>query len=193
MSTQLSVLEVKSVLFLLYSKQAIVEASHSRGLTNLCSQGLTEQFNMLCQSPALLKCHGLACATGLYEFLIQPPTCVCRRSLTQTDILPGFLANLHHASAAVGAPACPTACQQVGSPNGWERSRSLGTREKAGCDQSQVCKCCSNGARKPPTPWPQHIASHSFQPWFWQRRLLCLFVVVMGWVIHRWSSAFQSP
>lgn len=35
--------------------------------------------------------------------------------------------------------------------------------------------------------------SHSFQPWLWQRMLLCLILAVMGWVSHRRSGGFQSP
>lgn len=55
MPAQPGVLDMKPLPLLLCSHPTTVEACCSRGLPNLPSQGFAEEFNALCQPPALPK------------------------------------------------------------------------------------------------------------------------------------------
>lgn len=133
--------------------------------------------------------------------LLQAPRCACRSSLARTNLLPELPGKARRAPAAVGGAACPAACQQAGSPNGWERSWSLGSWGESGLGSHAALRALGQG---PPasregrgtsraTRLVASLVPHSFQPQLWQRLLRGLFLAVVGWVICRRSRAFQSP
>ena len=98
---------------------------------------------------------------------------------------------LQLAQQLVLEPASKRAVQMARSSLG-----ALAAGQKAGCDHAWLCKCCSREHLTPAFPATYSVASlrsHGFQPQLWQMMLLCLFIAVMGWVIRRRSSTFQSP
>jgi len=80
---------------------------------------------------------------------------VCKSSLAQTNVSPGFLANLHRAPAAAGTAARPRACQQAGSPNGQELSGSLGSRAESRLRSCMAVQVLQQGT--PDSSLPSHL------------------------------------